>query len=955
MGRTTADLTDEELAQDWTLSRRDLVEIRRSRGADNRLGFALQLCAVRQRGRFLTPKACQEVPLRVINHLAFQLGSSPLLLIVLPSRRSTRVDQEKRVREYLGLATFDDRQASLLKTWLRKQAAQNMLVDELTHAAEQHLRGRNVILPARSTLERLAARVATRTQTSLIATINSRLSPALRDAFDVLLRTTNRRSRLFALKQFPPEPNPTNIQLYLDYAEELRAIGADQIDLAGVRPETIQHNADLARRYDAGELKRFGDFKRHALIACFLVESNKSVLDHLVEMHHVFLTGLQRRARNAHRKKLQELQQNSGRNLELVLDTLDAFLQPGCTRAEVESDFDLDVVRGAAHACRELQNATDVGEIVALRARHHTLKRYFRDFLRLPFEGEPGTEALLEATEYARRLHDQGLTNIDEDTPTDFATGIWKRGIEHKMDIRSWELALAFALRTALRSGDLYLPHSRHHVSFWNLTQSPMKWANSRDDAYLEMKLPVEPSLALTRLRGELDDALGTFRNGINENPFATIDDGQLLLSKRDALEIPDSVQDLRSAIEAHLPRIRIEDLLLEVDRRTNFTDALMPPDGQLQRGAGNYPVLLAAVVAHGTNLGTMTMAQSTRGISVDMLQHVSRWCLQTDALKSANRALVDYHHTLPFARVWGDGTRSSSDGQRFRVQASSLLAGFYPRYFGFYDRAITVYTHVSDQHAAFSSRAISCSPREALFVLDGLLHNDTLLRPREHYTDTHGFTEQLFGLCYLLGFSFMPRLKDLKDQQLYMLDPEHVTGELRSIFRSSINAALVDEQWDQLVRVASSLRERTAPAHVVMDRLAASSPADRLAKALTMLGRIVKTSYILRYLHDADIRDRVHLQLNRGESRHALARRLFFANQGSFRSGDYAEIMNKVSALSVLSNAVLVWNTIHMDQIVDELETSTGTVVDRADLARISPLLSSHVIPSGTYRFAAR
>jgi TnpA family transposase len=68
------------------------------------------------------------------------------------------------------------------------------------------------------------------------------------------------------------------------------------------------------------------------------------------------------------------------------------------------------------------------------------------------------------------------------------------------------------------------------------------------------------------------------------------------------------------------------------------------------------------------------------------------------------------------------------------------------------------------------------------------------------------------------------------------------------------------------------------------------------------MLGRVVKTIYILRYLQDAAIRDRVQLQLNRGESRHELARRLFFANQGAFRTGDYEEIMNKVSALAVLA-----------------------------------------------------
>lgn len=48
-----------------------------------------------------------------------------------------------------------------------------------------------------------------------------------------------------------------------------------------------------------------------------------------------------------------------------------------------------------------------------------------------------------------------------------------------------------------------------------------------------------------------------------------------------------------------------------------------------------------------------------------------------------------------------------------------------------------------------------------------------------------------------------------------------------------------------------------------------------------------------------------VLIQLNRGEHRHALARRIFFGNQGVFRTGGYEEMMNKASALSLLSNAV--------------------------------------------------
>lgn len=69
------------------------------------------------------------------------------------------------------------------------------------------------------------------------------------------------------------------------------------------------------------------------------------------------------------------------------------------------------------------------------------------------------------------------------------------------------------------------------------------------------------------------------------------------------------------------------------------------------------------------------------------------------------------------------------------------------------------------------------------------------------------------------------------------------------------------------------------------------------------------------------------------------MARRLFFANQGAFRSGDYEEIMNEVSALSILSNAVLVWNTVQYGKIIEGLRTSIGKAPDIKELERISPL----------------
>jgi TnpA family transposase len=222
------------------------------------------------------------------------------------------------------------------------------------------------------------------------------------------------------------------------------------------------------------------------------------------------------------------------------------------------------------------------------------------------------------------------------------------------------------------------------------------------------------------------------------------------------------------------------------------------------------------------------------------------------------------------------------------------------------------------------------------------------VLRPKEHFVDQHGYTDQLFGLCHLLGSSLMPRLR-VNKQKLYKLDRTKHYGHLDDVITGTVDLALIREQWDQLVRVAASLRNRTAPAHVILKRLASSAPSDRLAKALTALGQALKSIYRLRYVQDEALRARMQLQTNRGEGRHQLARRLFFANQGAFQTGDYEEIMNKASCLSLLSNAALVWNTTHMTRIIEQLRASGETITDE-ELARVSPMAFSHIIPNGTY-----
>jgi hypothetical protein len=132
-------------------------------------------------------------------------------------------------------------------------------------------------------------------------------------------------------------------------------------------------------------------------------------------------------------------------------------------------------------------------------------------------------------------------------------------------------------------------------------------------------------------------------------------------------------VTPTRDARRIFLPRIRIEDLLRDVDKRCGFTQTFRPLPGYESRLENLYPTPLAAITAHATNLGTAAMAQSAEGITLEGLQEVSRWYLGEATLKASNTVLINYHHQSALSGVWGSGTVSSWDEQRFGIQRSSL------------------------------------------------------------------------------------------------------------------------------------------------------------------------------------------------------------------------------------------------------------------------------------------
>jgi TnpA family transposase len=151
-------------------------------------------------------------------------------------------------------------------------------------------------------------------------------------------------------------------------------------------------------------------------------------------------------------------------------------------------------------------------------------------------------------------------------------------------------------------------------------------------------------------------------------------------------------------------------------------------------------------------------MARSAGAFSHSRLLWVAEWHVREETYQAALACLSDAIHAQPFTRLWGDGDTSSSDGQFFRAGGHGQARADYNAKYGS-EPGVKFYTHVSDRYAPFHSKVIAANASEAAHVLDGLMHHESSLDIREHYTDTAGAIDHVFGLCQLLGFRFAPRI----------------------------------------------------------------------------------------------------------------------------------------------------------------------------------------------------
>src|SRR5205807_973023 len=108
---------------------------------------------------------------------------------------------------------------------------------------------------------------------------------------------------------------------------------------------------------------------------------------------------------------------------------------------------------------------------------------------------------------------------------------------------------------------------------------------------------------------------------------------------------------------------------------------------------------------------------------------------------------------------------------------------------------------------------------RDATHVIDGLLDHGADLQIEEHYTDTGGVSEQVFGLCFLLGFRFAPRIRDLPDRRLFTLNSPKQYATLKDLIADKVDVSLIERNWDDLLRLAGSIRNGKVSSSLLLSK----------------------------------------------------------------------------------------------------------------------------------------
>jgi hypothetical protein len=222
----------------------------------------------------------------------------------------------------------------------------------------------------------------------------------------------------------------------------------------------------------------------------------------------------------------------------------------------------------------------------------------------------------------------------------------------------------------------------------------------------------------------------------------------------------PANLERIKAAVQARWGTVDLQDFLAEADHHVGLIDCFPSIATRETMPAATLRArLLLVLFALGTNTGIKHVADGDYGHSEAALRHVRRLFVTKENLRRAIATLVNANYAARDPNLWGAGTACASDSKKFGSWESNLMTEWHARYRG---PGVMIYWHVEKGRLCVYSQLKSCSSSEVAAMMEGLLHHGTDVPIEANYVDTHGASDIGFAFTHLLGYSLLPRLKNI-------------------------------------------------------------------------------------------------------------------------------------------------------------------------------------------------
>jgi TnpA family transposase len=976
-GRFFEKLTPEQLGGYFHLTDTDRHLVYSRTKEHTQLGLAVQLGTVRFLGLFLADSQWQTVPHNVVQYVAAQLSLAPALWqTYIDGRRPTISDHQMLIRQQYGYRYFSEPAVQFstarwlyTRAWLHDEPP-SRLFDLLVLRLKEH----KVLLPGITTLEEWINHIRDQVAQRIWKRIARQLTSAQRERLQMLVTSGQKgQTPLDELRHGPVTISPGALKAALERIKELRKIAVGDLDLSWLAPDRLKKLARHAGLSKAYTIRRLSEPRKWATLAAFAFAYESRAVDDALDLFVALVqTRLTRAGQQGEKKRIRTLRDldEAARRLGEAGKLLLALNphEPVYLDEVLFSIISQERLAAAITQIDTLNRPPDDKYYELLLNHYNQFRRFLPSFwYTLGFDGLESEADLLDAMAFLKGLESLNLPllkkserqQIVDEAPKEVITPGWEPYVldnDGHIHLRYYTFCVLLQSRDALRRRSIFVRSSERWGDIRDKLLSEIAWRKMKLQVCRSLGQPTTPEPALAVLEKQLDAAYQQVADNLPENTKARLetaaDKTRFILEPLAALTKPLSLLALRDTVHAMLPRVNIADVIQEVAAWTGCLDDFTHISEGPIRARDLHLSLCAVLLSEATNLTLSpfvdpAMPALTRG----RLTWVRHNYIRTETIVKANARLVAMQDTIPLAHAWGGGEVAVADGLRFVVPVRSAHAATSRRYFG-RQRGITWYHWMVDQQLDIHGIAVTGTLKDAPYLLDGLLEQETHHRPTELITDTGGYSDIVFGFFRLLGYRFSPRLADLGDARFWRMSRQTNYGVLDDLARHKVNTNLIAENWDDMLRTAGSLLMGTVKASELIKSLHRAGRTSTLGRAIGELGRLEKSLFLLSWVDDVAYRRRVSTQLTRVEGRHRLAGTLRFGRKGKlyehYREGQEDEL----NALGLVLNMIVLWTTRYMDAALNYLR-ETGFAVREEDVERLSPLVSEHINFVGKYHFS--